>query len=273
LEPDEKPVELMTLWTAVPTDKKKDKEKEKDKDVVICEPSFVFKKKIFLRDDDREMHDPAAKHLVYIQALSSVIQSEYPVPSLEDAVRLGGLQVQIIYGDHKTQIHNVGFLSQKIREFVPKDFFPKKTPSEWEGLIFKAHTNNTGKLAEDAKSEYLEIVKQWPFYGTTFYPACKSVNKTKLPNKVIIGVNAEGILLLRKDNKELISTHPFTEICSWASSSTTFGFEYGSQADAVKYSFETKQGAIIAACIQTYIDILVQMLKGGQSDSVDSSHD
>lgn len=74
-----------------------------------------------------------------------------------------------------------------------------KKPSEWEALIFKAHAMNTGKSAEDSKLEYLEIVKQWPFYGTTFYPPCRSVNNRKLPNKVVIGVNAEGILLLKRD--------------------------------------------------------------------------
>lgn len=272
LEPEEKPVELMTLWSVEPAKKKT--EKVDNNNAADNGPSFVFKKKIFLREDDREMGDSVAKHLVYIQALSAVIKSEYPVPSAEDAIRLAGLQVQIIYADHKPGSHAVGFLTQKIREFVPKDLFGKKTATDWETLIFKAHANNAGKTPDDCKTEYLEIVKQWPFYGTTFYPPCKTVTKAKLPAKVIIGVNAEGILLLKKEkDKELISTHPFTEICSWASSSTTFAFEFGSQTESVKYSFETKQGAIIASCIQTYIDILVQMLKGGVSDSVESSHD
>jgi len=158
------------------------------------------------------------------------------------------------------------FLSANLKQFVPKDLIAQKKPTEWEALIFKAHALNTGKSEEDAKSEYLDIVKQWPFYGTTFYPPCKTIgNNKKIPSKVIIGVNAEGILLLKKD-KELVSTHPFTEICSWASSSTTFAFEFGSQTESQKYTFETKQGAIIAASIQTYIDILVQMLKSGDDE-------
>ena len=56
-----------------------------------------------------------------------------------------------------------------------------------------------GKDPEDAKSEYLNIVKQWAYYGTTFYPPCKSVGN-KLPSKyVIIGINYEGIRLLKKN--------------------------------------------------------------------------
>ena len=92
-----------------------------------------------------------------------------------------------------------------------------------------------------------------------------------LPSKVIIGVNYEGIRLLKPKNKELISEHLFTEICSWASSSGTFAFEFGNQNESQKYTFETKQGAIIAATIQTYIDILVQMLKNGDEDDEEES--
>jgi len=273
LEPDEKPCELMALWT---TDNNANTKEKKE---VVKNPlgkesfkespfAFIFKKKIFLRDDEREMGDHVAKNLVYIQALYNVVESEYPCVG-DDAVKLAGLQMQITYGDHKTGTHVIGFLIQNLRQFVPKDLFNAKRPNDWESAIFKTHAGNVGKSAEDAKTEYLDIVKQWPFYGTTFYPPCRSIGKQKTPNKVIIGVNAEGILLLKKKEKELLSTHPFTEICSWASSSTTFAFEFGSQAESQKYTFETKQGAIIAATIQTYIDILVQMLKNGSGEDED----
>jgi len=272
LEPEEKPCELITLWTDPNSNSsEKDKKTAKPKETKDGKESFkdapfafIFKKKIFLRDDEREMADPVAKHHVYIQALYSVIESEYPC-QLDYAIRLAGLQVQIVYGNHKPETHAVGFLTQNLKSYVPKDLFGSKKPNEWEEKIFKAHSTVSGKSAEEAKTEYLDIVKQWPFYGTTFYPACKSVGRQRTPPKVIIGVNAEGILLLKKD-KELVSTHPFTEICSWASSSTTFAFEFGSQTESQKYTFETKQGAIIAATIQTYIDILVQMLKNTDID-------
>jgi len=254
----------MALWND--TKPKSPTGKESIKDLTYC---FIFKKKIFLRDDEREMQDSVAKHYVYVQALYNVVESDYPC-SVEDAIKLAALQVQIAYGDHKPGSHVVGFLTQNLRQFIPKDLFQTKRPVDWEAMIFKSHQAHVGKTSEEAKNEYLEVVKQWPFYGTTFYPACKSIGNKKIPNRVIIGVNAEGILLLKKD-KELVSTHPFTEICSWASSSTTFAFEFGSQTESQKYTFETKQGAIIAASIQTYIDILVQMLKSGEEEEEEES--
>ena len=66
MDPEEKPCELAMEWGSS-TDKKKE------------EPKLLFKKKIFLRDDDTEVKDTVARHYIYIQALYSVIESEYPI--------------------------------------------------------------------------------------------------------------------------------------------------------------------------------------------------
>jgi len=42
--------------------------------------------------------------------LASVIDSELPC-SIDDAVKLAGLQCQVTYGDHKNATHVVGFLT------------------------------------------------------------------------------------------------------------------------------------------------------------------
>jgi hypothetical protein len=128
-----------------------------------------------------------------------------------------------------------------LKNFVPQPLWQLKKPVEWETIILKEHIKSKGKSGDDAKLEYLNIVKTWSFYGTTFFPACKSVSNKNLPNKVIIGVNYEGIRLYKTKNRELISEHLFTEICSWASSSSTFAFEFGNQTESTKVSFETKQ--------------------------------
>ena len=77
-----------------------------------------------------------------------------------------------------------------------------KRPAEWELLILKEHESLAGKSAEDAKTDYLNIVKTWVYYGTTFYPNCKNISKNNnLPSKVIIGINYEGIRLLKQKSK------------------------------------------------------------------------
>ncbi len=59
LDKDEKPSDLLKEWEA-------------DKKAKVA-PCFLFKKKIFLKDDEREMQDPVAKDLVYIQAVSEAM--------------------------------------------------------------------------------------------------------------------------------------------------------------------------------------------------------
>lgn len=258
LEPDEKPTELLLQW-----DKEKNEKRKSDQ-----EPVLLFKKKIFLKDDDREMQDPVAKDLIYLQALASIVTSEYPCGA-EDAVKLAGLQFQILHQDHNPAFHVPGYLLPTIENFVPRTLFPSKRPQDWEALILREHESLVGRNPEDAKSEYLSIVKEWGYYGTTFFPPCRSAGNRNLPNKVIIGVNYEGIQLLKPKNKQRISEHLFTEICSWASSSGTFAFEFGNQNESQKYTFETRMGPIIASTIQTYIDILVQILKNGDDDDDD----
>mmetsp|Transcript_90118 Transcript_90118/g.135077 ORF Transcript_90118/g.135077 Transcript_90118/m.135077 type:complete len:328 (+) Transcript_90118:48-1031(+) len=257
LEPDEKPADLQLQW-----EKEKAERKKSD-----SEPLFVFKKKIFLKEDDREMEDPIAKDLIYKQALHSVISSEYPV-TIADATKLAGLQCQVVYGDHNSGVHNTAFLTPNIHDFVPKNLLSNRRPQEWAQSVLEVHESFIGKSGEDAKTEYLNIVKTWGYYGSTFYPPCKSVGKN-FHSKVVIGVNYEGIRLLKPRTKQVVHEYFFTEILSWASSSGTFAFEVGSQNSSEKYTFETKQGSIIASTIQTYIDILVQMLRTTDEDDDD----
>lgn len=267
LDADEKPYELMQHWEKIP-DKKKAAEDSYN-------AIFLFKKKIFLKDDEKEMEDKVAMDLIYQQAVSDITSSVYPCTT-QDAIKLAGLQMHVTYGDHNAQIHIPGFLAKSaqnnLKSFVPVNLYGNKKSSEWETLILKEHARLAGvKTETEAKLEYLNSVKSSPLYGTTFFPPCRSIGNKNIPGKVVIGVNYEGICLLKQKTKDLISEHLFTEICSWASSSGTFAFEFGNQSESLKYSFETKQGSIIASTIQTYIDILVQMLKhGDDEDETDS---
>lgn len=252
LDPDEKPSEIQKQW-------------EQDKKSKTTS-KFLFKKKIFLKDDERELADPIAKDLVYIQAVHDVIESVYNVDG-EDALRLAGLQVQVVYGDHNPTTHIPGFLTNNkdIVNFVPKDLMHARKPQAWEEAILKEHAKRRQMEPDDAREEYINICKGFLLYGMTFFPPCRATSKT-LPSRVLLGVNFEGIHIMKVKDKAVISDHLYTDICSWASSSTSFGFEFGNQTESTKYNFDTKMGSIIAATVQTYIDILVHMLKNEDED-------
>ena len=86
---------------------------------------------------------------------------------------------------------------------MPKSLYSQKKPQEWESLILKEHETIIGKSDEESKTDYLNIVKTWVFYGTSFYLNCKNISKNSLSSKIVIGINYEGIRLLKQKTKVL----------------------------------------------------------------------
>jgi len=232
------------------------------------ESRLVFKKKIFVRDEDEQDKscDLAERQMLYIQALHNVIDGEYPC-TVEEAEKLAALHTQVTCGDHNPTTHIPGYFGpQNLSNFIPKPLMSLKPTKEWESRIFKLHQNYKGVGGEDAKNMYLSIVKGWSYYGTQYFKNCRNISKSKaLPPKVMIGVNVDGIVLASsKEKKDQVGCFLFTDLISWSSQNGpcgTFSFECGSPNDSTKYSFETKYAWAISDLIQSYVDVLVQAIK------------
>jgi len=114
VEPEERPADLVDSW----------------KDSPHC--FFLFKKKIFLKDEDKEMEDPVAKDFIYKQAIYNINSSDY-LCLPEQTIQLAGLQMQVVYGDFNPQIHVTGFLTtnDSLKNFVPKLMFPQRKAHDW----------------------------------------------------------------------------------------------------------------------------------------------
>lgn len=242
------------------------------------DPKLVFKRKIFTRDEDEGKEDKVAKNLIFHQAVHSVIEGEYPCPSVDDVIRLAALQTQANFGEHNPTKHIPGFFGSNLSQHVPKSIIASKQPKEWEMAIFKCHSElSKGKSEEeaknDAKNEYLNIVKSWKCYGTQYFKNCRTVTapaKLKMGNaKVTIGVNIDGITVLMGKEKDLTTlSFPYTDLLSWSTGSQSlqkepsFSFEVGSSSnDPTKYVFETKFASSINDLVQNYVDVLIDMIK------------
>jgi hypothetical protein len=268
LAADEKPAAVVERWAQLMPSTLKNSADPTNNN--LGEFRLVFKKKIFVRDEDESDsrdYDKVAKHLLYIQALHSVIEGEYTCTP-EDAVKLAGLQMQVIYGNYNASTHMPGFFGQNLSSFVPKPLMPLKPTKEWELLIVASHKIRTGMSSEEAEMEYLNIVKSWPLYGTKYFKNCKLTTKNKLlPQKVNIGVNLDGIVLANhKDKEQQLGVYYFTDLLSWSTThngaQSTFTFEVaGQNNEPVKYTFETKHAEAINDLVQSYVDVLINMIK------------
>lgn len=257
IEPDEKPYDIF-----------------KNSDNKDAKKHFLlFKKKIFIDDSieiEKELEDPIALNLIYQQAVSDIITSTLPCPKIV-AIRLAGHQMQVLYGEYNPDFHKENFLlknpQNNLNFFLPKIINIWKKPNELEKLILREYALlKELKTVEETKYNYINIVRTLPLYGTTFFPPCRLIENKNISGKIIIGINYDGIVLLKAKTNEFISEHPYQEICNWSYSSKTFIFEFICQSEPQKHCFETKHGKIISSTIQSYIDIHIQRLRYENDD-------
>ena len=69
--------------------------------------------------------DPIMLHLQYIQGLHSVVTGTHFANEIPTLVKLAALDVQAKYGPHDPSVHQVGFLTQRLHEFIPAHVFDK----------------------------------------------------------------------------------------------------------------------------------------------------
>jgi hypothetical protein len=259
LEGNKRPSEIMRAWY--------------ERDPTGKSSRFLMKRRLFFRNKALTK-DPTCQHMLYIQAVHDVVSSNYPC-SVDEAVKLAGIQAYCNYGDFNPSLHKAGFLTTKIHQYIPKLLLPTKSTEEWEKLVLSQYQSlmDSTRSQGQAKVQYLEICMKWHFYGCNFFQVDQQDSTNQVVNpRVYLGINWEGIMVLKHPNKELMSIFPYTDICSWSSSQTLFSIVVGSaEPDSgddvnVVHPFGTREGKQISDAVQAYIDVLLKELRPEDDD-------
>ncbi len=128
------------------------------------------------------------------------------------AVKLGGIQLQLTVGDYNKDVHKADYLryrknlvslwnsSDSLPKFVPEHLLTALKLPEWEEKLFGSHQLHRGKDKTSLQLLYLELVRQWPYYGSTFFKAKYVQNDTffqqEFEGAVRIGINENGVHLI-----------------------------------------------------------------------------
>lgn len=76
-------------------------------------------------------------------------------------------------------------------------------------IIAQAHRQyGAGRSQLTAKALYLSCVMQYPLYGTTMFPV-KYRGYWSYGNSLILGVNSEGLMLIKPDDKFVINEYRY----------------------------------------------------------------
>jgi len=144
-----------------------------------------------LEQDLAGVRDQSMIHLQYIQAMYNVITSQYTTTE-EQALKLGTLHFQFVFGAFSAAVHKEGFLGSRIVEFVPIKLLRMYDFEEWESRLY--HTMSTSGASASGRPHdkalqlrYLLMVVRLPEFGSAFYK-CTQTGAHALPETVILGV-------------------------------------------------------------------------------------
>ncbi|XP_023935955.1 myosin-I heavy chain [Bicyclus anynana] len=176
---------------------------------------FVFKRRLF-RGGRELPHDPVEVALLYAQAVHSVVKmDEFPV-SEKVALQLAGLQAQVSLGEPPPSPpppHTRAYYSHP-DQFLPPRVAKQRPAHQWATILAQAHRQyGAGRAELTAKALYLSCVMQYPLYGVTLFPVTYKGYWAHGPN-VLLGVGAEGVVLVRPADKVVLAEYPYTNIAA-----------------------------------------------------------
>lgn len=243
---DERVLDIVSYWQRLSEEEKSkvdDKKKAKKTNDFY---RLVFKVAMYF---EPLAEDRPAVHEMFIQAVYDVVTARYPCGE-KDCVFLAGLQLQAEFGDA-----GLAELPAKLARFMPTKYAESTRVAEIAADIRKAHAAHKGKSAWVVSNEYLNYVKDWQVYGSSFFFVEPQMN-ADLPEDCFLAVNPKGVLLINPDTKEVLATHLYSEIPTWGHSGTSFVLHIGNLIKQTKLYFSTEQGKDINDLVRSYVNHL-----------------
>jgi hypothetical protein len=135
-------------------------------------PTLCLKRTCILpKSYERKIKDMTAIHLLFVEAQHLVLSSQYPCNE-EDAAYLGGIAMQVAFGNHNEELHKPGCLRDSLDKFIPAALINMKNAADLEERVLQEHADISRRELDDVKLLYLlylQQCRQWPFYGSTFF--------------------------------------------------------------------------------------------------------
>ncbi|XP_049959838.1 myosin-I heavy chain [Schistocerca serialis cubense] len=218
------------------------------------ENRFVFKRRLF-RTTRELSQDPVELNMLYAQAVYSVVKcDDFPV-SEKVALQLAGLQAQVALGEPKEQ-NKLDYYSD-VDSYLPARISRIRTDDQWVPILAQAHRQyGAGRSELTAKALYLSCVMQYPLYGTTMFHVTYR-GYWSYGNNLILGVNCDGLMLIKPDDKFVLYEFRYPDIESIfldpSDSFITINLMRQQQDNAHRcFVFETTQKSEIGSLIVSY---------------------
>ncbi|CAG0912249.1 unnamed protein product [Notodromas monacha] len=227
---------------------------KRPKPVGLVDNRFIFRKRLFRKT--REIsQDPVEISLLFSQAVYAVVKSDdFPV-SEKVALQLAGLQAQAHMGDPRPDQGDHPYSDPSA--FLPERILKTRPPVQWIQAIVQAHhLYGAGKSDLIAKVWYLSSVMQYPLWGSVLFLVSYK-GYWPYGNEILLGVNCDGLSLIRPEDKFVISEYRYEDIESLfldpSDNFITLNLSRaGSDGSLKSFVFETKDKVEIGSLISSY---------------------
>ncbi|XP_063838937.1 myosin-VIIa-like [Ostrinia nubilalis] len=191
----------------------------------------------------------------YPQELPKYLRG-YHKTSKQDLVELAALVYRARFGGDQTLLPQI---TQMLEDFIPSDMVRIQTNSQWKSSINTAYLQQGNMTANEAKENFLKKIYQLPTFGTAFFEV-KQTSDPSYPEMVVIGINKNGVSVIHPQSREVLVTHPFSQLSNWSSGNTFFHMTMGNILRGTKILCETSLGYKMDDLISSYIAVLRQTM-------------
>lgn len=180
----------------------------------------------------------------------------YHKTSKQDLVELAALIYRARYGSDQSLLPQI---TQMLEDFVPTDIVRMQSNSHWKSAISTAYLQQGPMTDSEARELFLKKIYQLPTFGTAFFEV-KQTSDPSYPEMVVVGINKNGVSVIHPQSRDVLVTHPFSQLSNWSSGNTFFHMTMGNFLRGTKILCETSLGYKMDDLISSYIAVLRQSL-------------
>jgi hypothetical protein len=142
---------------------------------------------------------------------------------------------------------------------------------EWEKFLVAEYRRFVGISVLDMQHSYLKYVREWPIYGSVFFPACKDVPPEGFfelrTDHHLICVNSDGIFVIDDDNHKIIVSEMYDNI-AWDISHDYITLEYGPQNKPILSTFITPQIKLVDDMASKAVEVIEKLIAAEENDRI-----
>jgi hypothetical protein len=204
--------------------------------------------------------DLASTELQYIQAVYDVVNSVY-MCKVDHAYTLAALQLQEKYGDAGSGCASL--IRNSLSKYLPERNLTEDPVETNIEEVLRRYAQLQGVTQIEAQLSYLDFVKLFPSYGSSYFYAVP-INCREYPKEVAIAVSPKGVAIVDNYSKEYIDNYLYESILTWGHTYNQFVLVIGPSYDQQKMTFKCADGKEISYTMHAYVDARPNRKKGAR---------